>query len=96
MHCWKSGVTAHMLKLGLVATKPVFGVADKDSFKPVHSATETSKKIKISSVASFHVILSKKRITKALIRRRRCAGWSAPVLQSQIPEDRVSRITKSG
>ena len=28
--------------LGLVATKPVFGVSDKASFKPVSSATETS------------------------------------------------------
>ena len=28
-------------KMGLVATKPVFGVSDKASFKPVSSATET-------------------------------------------------------
>ena len=28
--------------LGLVARKPVFGVSDKASFKPVSSATETS------------------------------------------------------
>ena len=28
--------------LGLVATKPVFGVSDKASFKPVSSATGTS------------------------------------------------------
>ena len=28
--------------LGLVAKKPVFGVSDKASFKPVSSATETS------------------------------------------------------
>ena len=28
--------------LGLVVTKPVFGVSDKASFKPVSSATETS------------------------------------------------------
>ena len=26
------------------------------------------------------MVLSKKRITKALIRLRRCTGWSAPVL----------------
>ena len=32
----------------------------------------------------------KKQITKALIRLRGCAGWSAPVLFA-IPEDRVSR-----
>ena len=29
-------------KMGLVARKPVFGVSDKASFKPVSSATETS------------------------------------------------------
>ena len=34
----------------------------------------------ISSVASFHMMLSKKRITKALNRLCGCAGWSAPVL----------------
>ena len=50
------------------------------SFKPVSSATGTSQKIEISPVPSLHVILSTKRITKALIRLRGCAGWSAPVL----------------
>ena len=62
------------------ATKPVFGVSDKASFKPVSLATETSYKIEITPVASLHMVLSKKRITKALIRMRGCAGWSAPVL----------------
>ena len=32
------------------------------------------------SHAAAHMILSNKRITKALIRLRGCAGWSAPVL----------------
>ena len=31
------------------------------------------------------MILFKKRITKALIRLRGCAGWSAPVLFANIP-----------
>ena len=66
--------------IGLVATKPVFGVSDKASFKPVSSATGTSQKIEILPVASLHMILSTKRITKGLIRLRRCAGWSVPVL----------------
>ena len=39
-------------------------------FKPVSSATGTSYKIEISSVASLHMILSKNQITKALIRLR--------------------------
>ena len=37
------------------------------------------------------MILSKTRITKALIRLRECAGWSAPVC-SQNTEDRLSRV----
>ena len=37
------------------------------------------------------MILFKKRITKALISLRRCAGWSAPLLFST-PEDRFSRV----
>ena len=41
-------------------------------------------------VASLDMILSKKRITKALIRLSRCAVWSAPVL-SQPPEDGFSQ-----
>ena len=37
------------------------------------------------------MVLSKKRITKALIRLHGCAGWSAPVLFAN-PEDRFSRV----
>ena len=66
--------------MGLVSRKPVFGVSDKASFKLVSSATETSQKIEISLVASLDMILLDKRITKALISLRGCAGWSAPVL----------------
>ena len=66
--------------LGLVARKPVFGVSDKASFKPVSSAIETSKKIDISLEASLDTKLGNKRKTKALIRLRVCAGWSAPLL----------------
>ena len=40
-----------MTKFGPRREKPVFGVSDKARFKPVSSATETSKKIDISSVA---------------------------------------------
>ena len=39
--------------MGLAARKPVFGVSDKASFKPVSSATETSSKIEISPAASL-------------------------------------------
>ena len=53
--------------LGLVATKPVFGVSDKARLKPACPATETSKKITILLIASLDVIVFKKRIIKALI-----------------------------
>ena len=66
--------------MGLVATKPVFGVSDKARFKPVSSPTVTTFKIEISLVASLDMIFSDERITKALIRLRGCAGWSAPLL----------------
>ena len=56
------------------------GGFDKECFKPVSSAKETSLKIEISPAASLHMILSKKQNKKALIRLRGCAGWSAPVL----------------
>ena len=64
--------------MGLVATKPVFGVSDKARLKPACSATETSSKFETSLAVSLDMILSKKRIAKALIRLRGCAGWSAP------------------
>ena len=61
-------------------TKPVFGVSEKARLKPVSLATETSYKIEVLLVASLDMILPKKRITKALIRLRGSAGWSAHVL----------------
>ena len=65
---------------GPIARKPVFGFSNKVRFKPVSSATETRKEIEIWLISSLDMILSKKRITKALINQRGCAGWSAPVL----------------
>ena len=40
--CCNALVVHDCLYIGLVTTKPVFGVSDKASFKPVSSATETS------------------------------------------------------
>ena len=54
---------------------PVFRVSNKTKLKPVSSATETTWKIEISFLASLDMILSNKRITKALIRLRGCASW---------------------
>ena len=69
--------------------KSVFWVSDHVVPKP---ATETtSYNCEILLIASFDMILSNKRITKALIRLRGSAGWSSPLLFAN-PEDRVSLI----
>ena len=50
-------------------------------FLKKRGSNQSPKLNRLSSlVASLDIILSKKRITKALIRLRGCAGWSAPVL----------------
>ena len=51
-----------------------------DATKPAFSATETSLKIEISPVISFYMILSKRRITKALISVHGCADLSGSLL----------------
>ena len=78
-HSLASGDFCRLL-MGLDARKPVFGVSEKAILKPGPSATGTSLKIEILFVSSLDLILSKKRITKALISLRECAGWSAPLL----------------
>ena len=60
--------------------KPVFSVFNEARLKRVSSATETSQEIESSPVVSLDMMLSNKRITKALISLRRPAGWSAPLL----------------
>ena len=55
--------------MSLVTRKPVFGVCDQIRLKPACLHVKTKD-----------IILSKQRITKALIRLRGCAGWSAPLL----------------
>ena len=71
----------------------------KTRLNPVSSATETSLKIELSFVASLDMVLSKKRITKVLIRLRGCAGWSAPLLFANLrrqvfcEEAHISHVT---
>ena len=48
--------------------------------KPACAATEASWSLEISAIESIDIILSKQRTTKALIRLRECADWSAPLL----------------
>ena len=67
-------------QIGSDGKKHVFGVFDKVRFIPACSATETSWKIEISLIESLDVILSNKRIIKALIRLLKRVGWSAPLL----------------
>ena len=73
-------LTTYTDHTGLDAIKPVFGISEKVRLKPVSSVTETSYKIENWLVASLDMIPSNKQITKALIRLRICAGWSAPLL----------------
>ena len=86
-----TGISCTGSYMGWDVIKPVFGVSDQVIHKPAYSATETSWNSEISLVACFDMILSNKSITKALIRLRGCAGWSAPLLFSNL-EDRFSRM----
>ena len=45
--------TAATDKIGLIATKPVFGVSDKVRLKPVSVATETSLIIEIFACSKY-------------------------------------------
>ena len=56
-----------------------FGVSDKAILNPVSSATDTSQKIENLLDASLDMILSNKRITKALIRLGRPRGYKTRV-----------------
>ena len=56
--------------------------SDKARLKLVPSARENSLKIENLLVPSLDTILPNKRITNALTRLRRCAGWSAPLLSA--------------
>ena len=73
--------------MGLDWTNPVFGVSHKVRFKPVSSATETSKNIEILHVLRLASMISRLRITKVLISLCECAGWSVLLLLVN-PEDK--------
>ena len=75
-----------LFHLDLVTIKPGIGVSDKARLKPVFSATETSKYIEISLVASLDMTLSKHRITKAQISLRGYSGWSVSLLFTNTEE----------
>ena len=77
--------------MGLVARKPVFGISEKASFKPVSSATGTSQKIEISPVASLMWYFPQSEKQR---RWSDCADAQAglPLCCSQTSEDRFSHI----
>ena len=63
-----------LIQMNLVTRKPVFGVWDQVRFKPA------SWRLEILNIETRGIILSRQWTTKGLIRRRGCAGWSAPLL----------------
>ena len=75
----------HIFIWAIRCDKTCLRVSVKVRFIPACSATE------ILLAASLDMILSNKRITKALIRQRGCAGWSAPLLFAN-PKDKFSCI----
>ena len=56
------------------------GVCDQVRLKPAYSATGASMRLEILVTETRDTTLSSQRTTKALIRLRGCAGWSAPLL----------------
>ena len=56
------------------------GVSDQVRLKLACSATEASMRLGILVTETRDITLSRQRTTKALIRLRGCAGWSAPLL----------------
>ena len=86
-------------KTGFLATRPIlFGSRREKAClrgfpnQPAQcSATENSQKIEIWLAASLDMILSNKRITKALIRLHGCAGWSVSLLFPNLRRQVLSR-----
>ena len=56
--------------------KHAFGVSDRVRLKPVCSATETGKNLKIVHSAKLAYMLSIEQITKVLIKMHKCSGLS--------------------
>ena len=53
---------------------------DQVRFKLACSAAEASYSLETLRIANIHIVLSKLRTTKVLIRLRGCAGWYTPLL----------------
>ena len=70
----------HLLVHGRDARKPVSRISTNVKPNPVCLARENRYTIEILHRTSLTNILSRKLITKTLIRMRECAGWSAHLL----------------
>ena len=66
--------------MDLIARNSVFKGSKTVIHKPDCADPKTSWIIAMRLVVRLDMILSSKQITKVLIRLRRCAGWSAPLL----------------
>ena len=84
---WPTGYSANQSKWATTQQNVSSGVSDQARHKPACAATEASQSLEILAlesdilaIESRDIILSKQRTTKALIRLRGCAGWSAPLL----------------
>ena len=84
--CWFCHEAAHIKlktnqeQLSHGTRKSVLEVCDQLRLKPACSADETGQGLQILAITSRDIILSRQWTTKMLIRLRRCAGWSAPLL----------------
>ena len=82
-HCFRgfcSFFCNGLYNMSHITRKPVFRVSDQLRLKPACSATEYSYSLEILKSDRRGIILSRQRTTKVLIRLRKCAGWSAPLL----------------
>ena len=70
----------HSIILSHVTRKPVFGGCNQVRHKLACTAKEARQRLEISTIKTRGIIPSRQRTTKALIRLRGCAGWSAPLL----------------
>ena len=68
------------LYMSLVMRKPVFWVWDQGRLKPACATTEAMWRLEISYIETRSIILYRQRTINVLIRLRRCACWSAPLL----------------
>ena len=68
---WTFLLTTHTMKCTTSRENVSSKIFDQVRFKPVCSGTEASKNTQTLDIASIHIILSKQRATKALIRLRR-------------------------